>query len=1133
MKSVKKFLVLILAVITMLQAFSLNFIVVQASNKEEVTLQQDQEDINDNSMQIMSQQNESSPIYETKTISGKTLQDGVYAIRTALNTNYVIDVINASMDNFANIQLYQDANVNQQKFNVKYIGDGYYNITALHSNKALDVANGGMVAGTNIWQIEVNNTDAQSWIIKSSGDGYYYVISKKNGLYLDVAGDVAKNNANIQVNTQNGSKAQKFKFDIVNSQSTPQIDNTERGKTIQDGVYTIRTALNTNYVIDVINASMDNFANIQLYQDANVNQQKFNVKYIGDGYYNITALHSNKALDVANGGMVAGTNIWQIEVNNTDAQSWIIKSSGDGYYYVISKKNGLYLDVAGNVAKNNANIQVNTQNGSKAQKFKFDIVNAQSKPQIDDTERGKTIQDGLYAIKSSLDTDYVFDVTSASMDNYANIQLYKNVRENQQKFTVKYIGDGYYNIIAFHSNKALDVANGGMVAGTNVWQIEVNNTDAQSWIIKSSGDGYYYVISKKNGLYLDVAGNVAKNNANIQVNTQNGSKAQKFKFELIQPMQGSKTLTEGIYSIETAISSNYVLGVAGGSKEQCANIQIYKKQASTKQRFKVSYVGDGYYTITAVNSNRLLDVANGGKLPGTNVWQVASNDTDAQKWIIKDAGNGYYNIISKLNELYLDVYGGIAQNGQNIQVNTMTGSNSQKFKFVEPYDILKSIDTSKYPGYKEKIADLMSKHPNWNFELLYTGLKFENVISGEASLHSRNLVPSNYGGEWICPVCGTKLYDSGWYCASEKATAYYMDPRNFLDENNIFQFQDLNEYIEGVCSLQGIQNQVNGTFLQNYASAIDNACRNQNVNAYYIITRVIQEQGRNGTTIGKGMDGGDGKTYYNPFDIGASGNGYDQIYANALARAKREGWDTMQKALEGGIVFCKNNWLENYQNTLYQNKFDIDTRNGSSLYTHQYMQNLMAAYSEASLLRGMYANTGKIDSNFTFIIPMYENMSQVISQMPTNKSESSIINVQITANGGLWLRKEASTSSDTLRLIPQGEVVLSVQRGINSNWHKVILTDGTIGYMSGTYLKQVSDVTNCNYTARVKTNDGSGCYVRMGPSLNLDRITALVEGTTVTVINEGTYNNIDGYNWVRIRIPDGRQAFMPSKYLAR
>ena len=54
------------------------------------------------------------------------------------------------------------------------------------------------------------------------------------------------------------------------------------------------------------------------------------------------------------------------------------------------------------------------------------------------------------------------------------------------------------------------------------------------------------------------------------------------------------------------------------------------------------------------------------------------------------------------------------------------------------------------------------------------------------------------------------------------------------------------------------------------------------------------------------MDGGDGNTYYNPFNIGANGNGWDEIYANALARAKKEGWNTMQKALEGGIVFCKN-----------------------------------------------------------------------------------------------------------------------------------------------------------------------------------------------------------------------------------
>lgn len=444
-----------------------------------------------------------------------------------------------------------------------------------------------------------------------------------------------------------------------------------------------------------------------------------------------------------------------------------------------------------------------------------------------------------------------------------------------------------------------------------------------------------------------------------------------------------------------------------------------------------------------------------------------------------------------------------------------------------------NIDTSKYPAYKEKIENLMKLHPNWNFELLYTGLTFDEVVRGEASVHSRNLVPTEYSGEWVCSVCGTRLYDSGWYCASEKAVAYYMDPRNFLDENNVFQFLELNEYTSDSVSLNGIQNKVNGSFLNNYAESINNACNNTNVNPYYIIARLIQEQGYSGTTIGKGMDGGDGKTYYNPFNIGASGNGYDQIYANALETAKSYGWDSMQKAIEGGISFCKKNWLENYQNTLYQNKFDIDTTNGSSLYTHQYMQNLMGAYSEAKTLKSMYTNTGKVDSQFTFIIPVYEKMSTTVAELPSNNTETSPMNFKVVANGGLNLRSEASADSSVIKLVPNGEIVLSVQRGINSNWQKVMLNDGTIGFMSGTYLQQVADITNCNYSAYVKTADGSGCYIRVGPSTKTDRITALADGTWLTVINEGTYNNIDGYNWVRIMLPDGRQAFMPSKYLSR
>ena len=895
---------------------------------------------------------------------------------------------------------------------------------------------------------------------------------------------------------------------------------------LADGTYIIKSAINNNYVLDVEKGANVSGANVQLYKNNETKSQRFIVKYLGNGYYTIKAAHSDKVLDVANGGKTAGTNVWQCFDNDSDAQKWIIKESEiSGYYYIVSKCNDLYLDVANGIAANGTNIAVCYGNNSNAQKFKFEEY---KEPEVE--QPSQTIVDGTYVIKSAINNNYVVDVAGGSNTSGANIQLYQNEYVDNQKFIVKYLENGYYTIKAEHSNKVMDVANGGKTAGTNVWQCYENNSDAQKWIIKESEiSGYYYIISKCNGLYLDVANGIAANGTNIAVCYGNNSTAQKFKFEKYEEQK--QLLENGTYTIETGISGNYVLDVLGSSQTSGANLQIYQKQSVNRQKFKVIYLGNGDYTIIAVHSNQALDVANAGQTAGTNVWQCYQNDSNAQKWKLKDAGNGYFYIISKCNGLYLDVANGIAENGTNVTVCYGNNSKAQKFKFVEPVDLLASINTTKYPGYKEKIAELMKKHPNWNFELLYTGLKFSDVIVGESKVHSTNLVPVSYTGEWLCTTCGTTSYDSGWYCASQKAIAYYMDPRNFLDEINVFQFQDVNQYIAGVCTLEGIQLKVKGTFLQNYATDIDNACRNQNVNSYYIIARVLQEQGVNGTTIGTGMDGGDGKIYYNPFNIGASGNGYDEIYANALARAKSYGWDTMQKALEGGITFCKQNWLENYQNTLYQNKFDIDIRSGASLYTHQYMQNLMAAYSEARTMRNMYSNTNKIDSYFTFIIPMYEDMSATVSLRPVDSQEIFPIDVQVTSNNGLWIRQEPSENSQGLRVIGYNEIILSVQRA--NNWHKVITQDGLIGYMSGSYLKQVEDQRNCNYTAMIKTNDGTGCNIRIGPSTKLDKISFLKDGTVVTVINEGTYNNINGHNWCRIILSDGRQAFMSTSYLER
>ncbi len=67
------------------------------------------------------------------------------------------------------------------------------------------------------------------------------------------------------------------------------------------------------------------------------------------------------------------------------------------------------------------------------------------------------------------------------------------------------------------------------------------------------------------------------------------------------------------------------------------------------------------------------------------------------------------------------------------------------------------------------------------------------------------------------------------------------------------------------------------------------------------------------------------------------------------------------------------------QNTLYLQKFDI-VNSDQSLYTNQYMQNLLAPMSEANNMLEIYKASNTVDSALNFIIPLYENMPEQISE---------------------------------------------------------------------------------------------------------------------------------------------------------
>ena len=236
-----------------------------------------------------------------------------------------------------------------------------------------------------------------------------------------------------------------------------------------------------------------------------------------------------------------------------------------------------------------------------------------------------------------------------------------------------------------------------------------------------------------------------------------------------------------------------------------------------------------------------------------------------------------------------------------------------------------------YPGYSELLDDLLEEHPNWTFTILFTGLDWDTVIRNETTAsHGRNLVQGK-SGAWICSVCGDKPYDNGsWRCASTAAVEYYMDPRNALyDETYLFQFENL-EWTDDTYTIDGIEQILDGcdyllkdkitytiiiykkvTIDKTYAEVIMKAAEKAGISPYHLASRIRQEQGTGSNASATATGTYSGYIgYYNFLNVNASGEGESTIIKNGLEYAKKKGWNTPVKAIEGGAEFLADGYIK-------------------------------------------------------------------------------------------------------------------------------------------------------------------------------------------------------------------------------
>ena len=138
----------------------------------------------------------------------------------------------------------------------------------------------------------------------------------------------------------------------------------------------------------------------------------------------------------------------------------------------------------------------------------------------------------------------------------------------------------------------------------------------------------------------------------------------------------------GIYKIASGVGNNMYLDFACTNN----NVQIYENcdghsdsNFVKSQYYKLTHVGDGWYTVVNPANGKAMDVYDWRTASGTNIQQWDLHSGDCQLFRFYDAGDGYCYIKSKLGT-YVDVQNGDNFNNTNVWAYSFNGSNAQKWK---------------------------------------------------------------------------------------------------------------------------------------------------------------------------------------------------------------------------------------------------------------------------------------------------------------------------------------------------------------------------------------------------------------------------------------------------------------------
>lgn len=342
-------------------------------------------------------------------------------------------------------------------------------------------------------------------------------------------------------------------------------------------------------------------------------------------------------------------------------------------------------------------------------------------------------------------------------------------------------------------------------------------------------------------------------------------------------------------------------------------------------------------------------------------------------------------------------------------------------------------------SYKTYLRALHKAHPSWHFRPVNALKDFNTTVSVQTRL-GVSLIENSVNDAWKSTEPGAYDWNTGtftpydgqnWVNASKAVVMYYLDPRNMLTEDGVFQFLDLS-YDAKYQTIDSVKGMLNGTFMGNrqitdwdgnqisYEQAFMISAEKTGANPVFLAAKVLQEVSANGSnsTSGNYYSSYYHRQYtnlYNYFNIGASSDSDPVAKGLAFARdgyknadgsinaAKNEEyylpWCTPYRAIRGGSKWVANAYLSIGQNSIYLMKFNVIPKDSSQYGTHQYMTNIRGGASEGKKMYNAYSKAGILNTELTFAIPVYSGLPEQACLLPRESGNPNCYLKELSIDG--------------------------------------------------------------------------------------------------------------------------------------